>query len=121
MTLTIVLDKKTRLVTEPQVQFIGVPSGDIDPESLNRDLSHATEEILQEMSSRTLQSDDSLRAALQRVGCACSPVARREAETTRESGKNLTPIPPIKSTRSDLWFLAAKMGGGSGSGLMFVG
>ena len=66
MTLTIVLDKKTRLVTEPQVQFIGVPSGDIDPESLNRDLSHATEEILQEMSSRTLQSDDSLRAALQR-------------------------------------------------------
>ena len=66
MTLTIVLDEKTRLVTEPLVQFIGVPSGDIDPESLSRDLSHATEEILLEMSSRTLQSDDSLRAALQR-------------------------------------------------------
>ena len=42
-------------------------------------------------------------------------MARREAETTRESGKNLIQVPPIKSTRGGLWFLPAKMGGGSGS------
>ena len=53
-------------MTEPQVQFIGVPSGDIDPENLNRELSHAIEEILSKMSSRTLQSDDILRTALQK-------------------------------------------------------
>ena len=66
MTLTIVLDKKARLVTEPQIQFVGVPSGDIDAQSLDSDLSYAVEEILSELNSRTLQDDDALRNALQR-------------------------------------------------------
>jgi ribonuclease J len=66
MTLTVVLDKKARLATEPQVQFVGVPSGDVDPESLDSDLKYAIEDILAEQNSRTLQSDDALRNALQR-------------------------------------------------------
>jgi ribonuclease J len=66
MTLTVVLDKKARLATEPQIQFVGVPSGDIDPETLDSDLKYAIEEILTEQNSRTLQSDDALRNALQR-------------------------------------------------------
>ena len=66
MTVTVVLDKKARLATELQVQFVGVPSGDIDPETLNGDLRYAIEEILSEQNSRTLQSDDGLRTALQR-------------------------------------------------------
>ena len=45
MTVTVVLDKKARLATELQVQFVGVPSGDIDPETLNGDLRYAIEEI----------------------------------------------------------------------------
>jgi ribonuclease J len=66
MTLTVVLDKKARLVNEPQVQFVGVPSGDIDPEALDSDLKYAIEDILAEQNLRTLQSDDALRNALQR-------------------------------------------------------
>jgi ribonuclease J len=66
MTLTVVLDKKARLVNEPQVQFVGVPSGDIDPETLDSDLKYAIEDILAEQNLRTLQSDDALRNALQR-------------------------------------------------------
>ena len=65
-TVTVVLDKKARLATEPQVKFVGVPSGDIDPETLNSDLRYAIEDILSEQSSTTLQSDDALRNALQR-------------------------------------------------------
>ena len=65
MTLTVVLDKKTRLATEPQVQFVGV-LGDIDPETLTGDLKYAIEDILAEQNSRTLQADDALRNALQR-------------------------------------------------------
>ena len=61
-----VLDKKARLATEPQVQFVGVPSGEVDPESLDSDLKYAIEDILAEQNSRTLQSDDALRNALQR-------------------------------------------------------
>ena len=66
VTLTVVLDKKTRLATEPRVQFVGVPSGDIDPETLTGDLKYAIEDILAEQNSRTLQADDALRNALQR-------------------------------------------------------
>ena len=66
VTLTVVLDKKARLATEPQVQFVGVPSGDIDPETLTGDLKYAIEDILAEQNSRTLQADDALRNALQR-------------------------------------------------------
>ena len=65
-TVTVVLDKKARLATEPQVKFVGVPLGDIDPETLIGDLRHAIEAILAERSSTTLQSDDILRNALQR-------------------------------------------------------
>ena len=66
MTVTVVLDKKARLATKPQVQFVGMPSGDIDPETLNGDLRYAIEEILSEQNSRILQSDNGLRNALQR-------------------------------------------------------
>jgi ribonuclease J len=66
MTLTVVLDQKARLVTEPQIQFVGVPAGEIDPESLQSDLQYAVEELLSELNSRTLQSDDALRNELQR-------------------------------------------------------
>ena len=66
VTLTVVLDKKARLATEPQVQFVGVPSGDIDPETLTGDLKYAIEDILAEQNSRTLQADDALRNSLQR-------------------------------------------------------
>jgi ribonuclease J len=66
MTLTVVLDQKARLVTEPQIQFVGVPAGEIDPESLQNDLQYAVEELLSELNSRTLQSDDALRNELQR-------------------------------------------------------
>ena len=66
VTVTVVLDKKARLATEPQVKFVGVPSGDIDPDTLYGDLRYAIEEILSEQSSTTLQSDDALRNALQR-------------------------------------------------------
>ena len=66
MTLTVVLDKKARLATEPQIQFVGVPAGEMDPESLLSDLQYAVEELLSELNSRTLQSDDALRNELQR-------------------------------------------------------
>lgn len=44
-----------------------------------------------------------------------------EAETTRESGQNLTQVSPIKTTRDGLWFLPAKAGGVSGAGFKFAG
>ena len=64
VTVTVVLDKRARLATEPQVRFVGVPSGDIDPETLNGDLRYATEEILSEQNSTTLQSNDALRKCI---------------------------------------------------------
>ena len=64
--LTIVLDKKARLVAPPQLQFVGVPTGDVDSESVVVDLQALIEEVLEEQNSRTLQSDDALRDAIQR-------------------------------------------------------
>lgn len=64
--LTIVLDKKARLVAPPQLQFVGVPTGDVDSESVVVDLQALIEEVLEEQTSRTLQSDDALRDAIQR-------------------------------------------------------
>ncbi|MDC3058098.1 ribonuclease J [Litorivicinus sp.] len=66
VTVTVVLGKRARLATEPQVRFVGVPSGDIDPETLNGDLRYAIEAMLSEQNSATLQSDDALRSVLQR-------------------------------------------------------
>lgn len=64
--LTLVLDKKSRCVSEPQVQFVGVPSGELDPSALIADSVQVIEEILGELSSRVLQADDALRDAIQR-------------------------------------------------------
>lgn len=66
VTVTLVLDKRARLVTEPQVQWVGVPAGDLDQGSLSQDFILAIQEVLDEQSSRVLQSDDALREALQR-------------------------------------------------------
>lgn len=64
--LTLVLDKKARLVSAPQIQLVGVPSGEAEAETLITDLSVSVEEILSELGSRVLQSDDALRTAVQR-------------------------------------------------------
>ncbi len=64
--LTLVLDKKARLVSLPQVQFVGVPTGDVESESVVVDLQALIEEVMEEQNSRTLQSDDALRDAIQR-------------------------------------------------------
>lgn len=64
--LTVVLDRKARLVSAPQVQLMGVPSGELEPETLVADLVSTVEEIISELNSRVLQSDDALRESLQR-------------------------------------------------------
>ena len=64
--LTLVLDKKARLVSLPQLQFVGVPTGDVESESVVVDLQALIEEVMEEQNSRTLQSDDALRDAIQR-------------------------------------------------------
>lgn len=64
--VTLVLDKKMRLVSEPQLQLLGVPTGDVDSASVVVDLQALIEEVLEEQNSRTLQSDDALRDAIQR-------------------------------------------------------
>lgn len=66
VTLTVVLDRKARLAAEPQVQCVGVPTGDLGFDTLRADLMLAVEDILSEQSSRVLQSDELLRDALQR-------------------------------------------------------
>ena len=66
MTITIVLDRKVRLMTEPQIVFVGVPTGEIDSDSVIADLKLAVEDILPKCNSRILQSDDALRETLQR-------------------------------------------------------
>ena len=60
------MDKKARLVSAPQIQLVGVPSGEAEAETLITDLSVSVEEILSELGSRVLQSDDALRTAVQR-------------------------------------------------------
>lgn len=64
--LTVVLDKKARLVSAPQIQLMGVPSGELEPDALITDLVATVEEIMAELSARVLQSDDALRESLQR-------------------------------------------------------
>ncbi len=64
--LTLVLDKKARLVSLPQLQFVGVPTGDVESESVVVDLQALIEEVMADQNSRTLQSDDALRDAIQR-------------------------------------------------------
>ena len=66
VSMTLVLDKKARLASSPQIQFVGVPTGEADPESLCADLQLLIEEVLGEVGSRTLQNDDALRDAIQR-------------------------------------------------------
>ena len=66
MTVTVVLDKKARLLTEPQIVFVGVSTGETDLDSVSADLKLAVEDIILKCNSSVLQSDDSLREALQR-------------------------------------------------------
>lgn len=66
ITLTLVLDKKCRLISEPQMQCVGVPTSEVELDSVTADLALAVEDILSEQSSRVLQSDELLREALQR-------------------------------------------------------
>ena len=66
LSITVVLDKKSRLVGQPQIELMGVPSGELGGEALKAELTFAVEEILAEASSRVLQSDDALREMIQR-------------------------------------------------------
>ena len=66
MTVTVVLDKKARLLTEPQIVFVGVSTGETDLDSVSADLKLAVEDIILKCNSSVLQSDDSVREALQR-------------------------------------------------------
>lgn len=66
LSITLVLDKKSRLVGQPQVELMGVPSGELGVDALKSELAFSVEEILAESSSRVLQSDDALRETIQR-------------------------------------------------------
>ena len=66
MMVTLVLDRKARLMTEPQIAFVGVSTGETDSDSVIADLKVTVEDILVKCNSAVLQSDDSLRETLQR-------------------------------------------------------
>jgi ribonuclease J len=66
VTVTLVLDKKARLMAAPQVQLIGVPSGELDHKVLIQNLVALVEDVLADQSSRVLQSDELLRETIQR-------------------------------------------------------
>lgn len=66
VSITVILDKKARLVGQAQVELMGVPSGDLGIDALKSELAFAVEEILAESSSRVMQSDTALRDLIQR-------------------------------------------------------
>lgn len=66
ITITLVLDKKARLLTEVQIFFVGVSTGETDADSVIGDLKFAVEDILSSGNLRVLQSDKSLSEILRR-------------------------------------------------------
>lgn len=65
MIVSIVFDKKCRLVSRPMLSTVGVTTGEIDLQSLVSDLQSVVEEIVSDLSSQTIQSDEPLIAAIQ--------------------------------------------------------
>lgn len=66
VSVTVILDKKSRLVGRAQIELMGVPSGELGVDALKSELAFAVEEIIAELSSRVLQSDDAIRETIQR-------------------------------------------------------
>ena len=66
VSVTVILDKKSRLVGRAQIELMGVPSGELGVDALKSELAFAVEEIISELSSRVLQSDDAIRETIQR-------------------------------------------------------
>ena len=64
--ISLVLDKKGRLLAEPTINFLGVPTGETDAGVLLTDLILLVEEIISEMDLHTLRSNPAIKNHVQR-------------------------------------------------------